>query len=171
MSVPKETTSKYPTHIPYTWPFTLLSWYSYFYAIIHENAISLMFMNQHNGIHWDISNCNFFSIITFYVYKKKRFKHFHVLSLFMTYHRFVTSVTRRVPLVEHELLILSQHMSSTPLFSRVRAVRSLVFCVVFCRSLFVPLFLFLSTIVLSDLLRMTSLVFSNSSLCSFCNCY
>ena len=46
---------------------------------------------------------------------------------------FVTGVTRRV----QELLILPGHMSSPPVFSGVRVARSLVFCVVFCRSLFV----------------------------------
>ena len=59
---------------------------------------------------------------------------------------FVTSVTRRVPLVEQELLTLPEHLSSPLIVSRVRAVWSLVFCVVFCRSLFV---LFLLPMVLS----------------------
>jgi hypothetical protein len=56
--------------------------------------------------------------------------------------RFVTRATRRVPLVDQELLTLPE---LTPVFSGVRVVRSLVFCVVFCRSLFV---IFLLTIVL-----------------------
>ena len=42
-----------------------------------------------------------------------------------------------------ELLTLSEHMSSLPVFSGVRVTRSLVLCVMLCRSLFVPLsFLF-----------------------------
>jgi hypothetical protein len=56
--------------------------------------------------------------------------------------RFVTRATRWVPLVDQELLTLPE---LTPVFSGVRVVRSLVFCVVFCRSLFV---IFLLTIVL-----------------------
>ena len=58
---------------------------------------------------------------------------------------FVTRATRQVPLVEQGLLTLQDHMSS-PNFSWVRVARSLVFCVVFCRSLLV---LFLLAIVLS----------------------
>ena len=49
----------------------------------------------------------------------------------------------------------------TPVFSGVRCARSLVFCVVFCRSLFV---LFLLAIVLSFLPRFTD---SNYSFCIF----
>jgi len=40
----------------------------------------------------------------------------------------VTRLTRRVPLVEQELLILPEHMSSLPVFSGVRVIRSLVLC-------------------------------------------
>jgi len=50
---------------------------------------------------------------------------------------FVTRVTRRMSLVQQELFTLSEHMSSPSILSRVRFGRSLVFCVVFCRSLFV----------------------------------
>ena len=46
---------------------------------------------------------------------------------------------RRVSHVEQELRTLSEHTSSPPLFSGVRVTRSLVFFVMFCRSLFVPL--------------------------------
>ena len=63
--------------------------------------------------------------------------------------RFVTRATRWVPLVDQELLTLPE---LTPVFSGVRIVRSLVFCGVFCRSLFV---IFLLTIVLFVLLRFT----------------
>ena len=51
---------------------------------------------------------------------------------------FVPRVTRRVPLVEQEL---PEHLRSPPVFSGVRVDRFLVFCIVFCTSLFV-LFLF-----------------------------
>ena len=75
----------------------------------------------------------------------------------------VTRVTRRVPLVEQELLTLPEHMNSPPVFSGVRVARSLVFGVVFCRSLF--FFSFLSLCCLScDLrIRITPLVSLNSS--------
>ena len=57
---------------------------------------------------------------------------------------FVRRVIRRVSLVEQWLLIFPEHMSSHPVFSWVRVARSLVFCVVFCRSFFVLLSFFLS---------------------------
>jgi len=56
----------------------------------------------------------------------------------------VIRVTRRVPLVEQELLFLLEYLSSHPVFIGVRVARSLVFCVMFCRSLFVLLFFFFS---------------------------
>ena len=40
-------------------------------------------------------------------------------------------------LVEHELDIFPQNLSSPPVFSGVRVTRSFVLCVMFCRSLFV----------------------------------
>jgi hypothetical protein len=39
--------------------------------------------------------------------------------------------------MEQELLTLPDHMSSPSVFSGVRIAQSLVFCVVFCRLLFV----------------------------------
>ena len=47
-----------------------------------------------------------------------------------------------MPLVEQELLTLPDHLSSPPVCSGVRVARSVVFCVVFCRSLFVLLSFF-----------------------------
>ena len=44
---------------------------------------------------------------------------------------FITRLTRRVPLVEQELLTLPEHLSSPPVFSGVRVTRSLVFYVCF----------------------------------------
>jgi hypothetical protein len=44
---------------------------------------------------------------------------------------FVTRLTRRVPLVEQELLTLPEHMNSSPVFSGVRVTRSLVLYVCF----------------------------------------
>ena len=45
--------------------------------------------------------------------------------------KFVTRLTRRVPLVQQELLTLSEHLSSPPVFSGVRVTRSLVLYVCF----------------------------------------
>jgi hypothetical protein len=56
---------------------------------------------------------------------------------------FVTSVTRRVPLVEQELLTLSEDLSSPPIFSEVPVTRYLVLCVCFCKWLFVRLSFFI----------------------------
>jgi len=52
-------------------------------------------------------------------------------------------LTRRVPHVEHELLSLQEHQNSHPVFNGVHAALSLGFCVMFCRSLFGLLSLFL----------------------------
>ena len=51
--------------------------------------------------------------------------------------RFVTRVTRQVPLLEQEFLTLSENLSSLLVFSGVRVAPSLVLCAMFCRSLFV----------------------------------
>ena len=50
---------------------------------------------------------------------------------------FVTRVARRVPLVVHELLAFPENMGSSPVCSGIRIARSLVFCVIICRSSFV----------------------------------
>jgi hypothetical protein len=49
----------------------------------------------------------------------------NLFSLFQFWSKFV-------PLVEQELFTIPEHLSSPPVFSGVRVVRSLVFCVVFC---------------------------------------
>jgi hypothetical protein len=67
---------------------------------------------------------------------------------------FVTRLTRRVPLLEQDLLTLPKHMSLPPVFTGVRVTRSLVLYVCFldrCLS-FCTLYL---AIVLSVLLRYT----------------
>ena len=58
-------------------------------------------------------------------------KHFPVLSSCMTYHRVCNRLTRRVPLVEQELLTLPDHLSSPPVFCEVCITRYLVLCVCF----------------------------------------
>ena len=65
----------------------------------------------------------------------------HVLSSWMTYHR-MCNKRKKVPRVEQELLTLPGHLSSLPNCSGVRVARSLGFCIILCRSLFVLLFSF-----------------------------
>ena len=81
---------------------------------------------------------------------------------------FGTRLTRRVPLVEQELLTLREHLSSSPTFSGVRVTRSLVLYVCFiCRSLFVLLYFFfwpLCYLFFFDIrILITPLVYSNST--------
>jgi hypothetical protein len=70
----------------------------------------------------------------------------------MTYHRMCNKSNTPGTTHEAELPTLPKHLSSPPVFSGVRFDQSYVFCVVFCRSLFV---LFLLAIVLSVHLRFT----------------
>jgi hypothetical protein len=65
---------------------------------------------------------------------------------------FPPRLTRRMLLVEQELLTLPENLSSPPVFSGVRHARSLVLCVCIVDRSFV---LFILTIVLSVLLRFT----------------
>ena len=58
---------------------------------------------------------------------------------------------RRMPLVEQELGTLPKQPSSPPVFSRVQIAQSLAFCVMYCRSLFVPFPLSLYSVAFLDL--------------------
>ena len=55
---------------------------------------------------------------------------------------FVTRVTLQVLYKEQELFTLPEHLSSPPGFSLVGVAQSLVFCLMYCRSLFVLLSFF-----------------------------
>jgi hypothetical protein len=55
---------------------------------------------------------------------------------------FVTRLTRRVPLVGQELLILPEHLSSSPVLKWGSCCSIFSFICMFCRSLFVLLFFF-----------------------------
>jgi hypothetical protein len=72
-------------------------------------------------------------------------KDFPVLSSFIAHHRVVTKVTRRVPLVEQELISLPEHLSLHPAFSGVRLTRSIfgfmcnVLWIIVCPFLIWPL--------------------------------
>jgi hypothetical protein len=71
---------------------------------------------------------------------------------------FVTRLTRRVPLVERKLPTLPEHKSSTS-FLGFRVARSVVFCVIFCRSLFFYVFFFLWPLCFHSLIYKTHLQF------------
>jgi hypothetical protein len=58
-------------------------------------------------------------------------KHFPSFPYSRLITEFVTRLTRRVPIVEQELLTLPEHLSSPPVFSGVRGTRSLVLWVYF----------------------------------------
>ena len=61
-----------------------------------------------------------------------------LLSWFMTYHRILTSVTRRVPLVEQWVAVYPSGASEfDQVFSAVRVSQLLLLYVVFCGPLFV----------------------------------
>jgi len=85
----------------------------------------------------------------------------HILFRFVSYLRMCSTrfpdyrwssyrlrVIRRVSLVERILPTLPEHLSSHPVLSGVCIAQSLVFCVVFCRSLFVLLAIVLSFLLL-----------------------
>ena len=80
---------------------------------------------------------------------------------------FVTRLTRRLPLVEPELPTLPEHMSSPAVFRGVRVIRFLVLWCMFCRSLFVLLYIFfwpLCCLLFFDIrILLTPLVSSNLS--------
>jgi len=87
-----------------------------------------------------------FIYVIFYLFTHTGVQHdFHV-----TWCLCRLTVTRRVSLVEQEPLNLPEHQSSLPVYIGVRVAWSSVFCVTFCRSMFV---LFLLAIVFPVLLR------------------
>jgi hypothetical protein len=78
-------------------------------------------------------------------------KHFPVLSSFMTYRRFVTRIKRRVPLVEQELLTLSDHTNSPRFLVGFVILVLLVLCVCFVdRCLYFCAFSFVHCVVCSS---------------------
>jgi hypothetical protein len=78
---------------------------------------------------------------------------------------FIIKLTRRVSLVEQELLTLPEHPSSPPVFSGVRVTRSLVLCVCFAdRCLSLCSFSFGHCVVCSSLIyRILHYAFLRSS--------
>jgi len=74
---------------------------------------------------WNICVTNDHGYVPLVVNTSRSFPHSRLIT------GFVTRLTRRVPLVEQELLTLPEHLSSHPLFSGVRVTRSLVLYVCF----------------------------------------
>jgi hypothetical protein len=74
---------------------------------------------------WNICVTNDYGYVPFVVITFRSFPHSWLIT------GFLTRLTRRVPLVEQELLTLPEHLSSPLVFSGVRVTRSLVLCVCF----------------------------------------
>jgi hypothetical protein len=74
---------------------------------------------------WNICVSNDHGYVLLVVNTSRSFPHSWLIT------EFVARLTRRVPLVEQELLTLPEHMSSPPVFSGVRVTRSLVLYVCF----------------------------------------
>ena len=92
---------------------------------------------------WDICVTNEHGYVPLVVNTSRSFPHSRLIT------GFVTRLTRQVPLVDQELLTLSEHLSSPSDFSGVRVTRSLVLYV--CFIVVCPLVHFLLAIVLSVL--------------------
>jgi hypothetical protein len=74
---------------------------------------------------WNICVTNDHGYVPFVENTSRSFSH----SWFIT--GFITRLTRRVPLVEQELLTLPEYLSSPPVLTGVRVTRFLVLCVCF----------------------------------------
>ena len=123
--------------------------------IIYNFTVKLLFLfySENSVIHNYLYNNTFYSAVV--LFEQSHFG-------FIPPQGFI----RQVPLVQQELPTLPEHLSSPPVFSGVFVTQSSVFCVMFCRSLFVLLnFFFLPFCCLSfDLwILITPLVSSNPS--------
>ena len=116
-------------------------------VLLTRKLLNLEFLSwSHHFESFTVATMTWLTVVEYLCHKWTRVcstcrKHFPVLSSFMSYHGFVTRLTRRVPLVEQELLILLEHTSSPPFFSGVCVTRSLVLrvyfvdrCLSFCAS-------------------------------------
>jgi hypothetical protein len=66
------------------------------------------------------------------------------------------TVTRRVSHVEQEVQTLSEHLCLPSVFSGIHIARSLVFCVVLCRRLFVQTKVLFLLAIMFSVLRLTA---------------
>ena len=125
------------------------------YIVVPVNTYPL---RRHTHIHWcqiQSSDCH-----------KTLFPHSWLIT------GFVTRLTQWVPIVEQELLTLPELLSSSPVFSGVRVIRSLVLCVCFVdRYLSFCTFSFGHCVVYSFSILITPLVFSNSFETEFIKMY
>ena len=69
---------------------------------------------------WNICVSNDHGYVSLVVNTSRSFPHSRLIT------GFVTRLTRRVPLMEQELLTIPEHLSSPPVFSAVRVTRSFV---------------------------------------------
>jgi hypothetical protein len=74
---------------------------------------------------WNICVTNYQGYVPLVINTSRSFSHSRLIT------GFVARLTRRVPLVEQELLTLREHLSSPPVFCGVRVTRSLVLYVCF----------------------------------------
>ena len=125
------------------------------YIVVPVNTYPL---RRHTHIHWcqiQSSDCH-----------KTLFPHSWLIT------GFVTRLTQWVPIVEQELLTLPELRSSSPVFSGVRVIRSLVLCVCFVdRYLSFCTFSFGHCVVYSFTILITPFVFSNSFETEFIKMY
>ena len=83
------------------------------------------FMTCHGWPLWNICVTNDHGYVPLVVTTSRSFPHSRLIT------GFVARLTRRVPLMEQELLTLREYMSSPPVFCGVRFTRYLVLCVCF----------------------------------------
>jgi hypothetical protein len=125
-----------------------------FFLVTLKSSLRKVYNRNHDLVNrYEISVSHVTTCVPLVVSTSRSFPHSRLVT------GFVTRVTRRMPLVEQKLLTIPEHLCSPLVFSGFRVARSLFFCVLFCRSLFV---LFLSLCCLSFALRV--LVYLNSSM-------
>jgi hypothetical protein len=106
-------------------------------GLIHSSTLQELFGRHHylvNRYRTSVSQIIMPVMDIYFVFRN----HNPGLSSFMTYHTVCNKSSMMVPIMEQKLITLSEHPSSSP----VCVAQSLVFCVVFCRSLFFPFALF-----------------------------
>jgi len=98
------------------------------FLLVKLNASLRKFCGRHHDLvdHYGISVSNDHRYVPLVVNTSRSFPQSRLVS------EFVTRLTRRVPLVEQELLTLPEHRSSPPHFSGVRVTRYLVLYVHVC---------------------------------------
>ena len=100
--------------------------------------IHILFTNSHcccNGLLTVTLKMEYYIVYVCWLNYKYTLHNWCIISI-IAWHFWFCGITRRVPLVEQELLTLIGYLSSSTVFSGVHVVRSLDFCVMFCRPLF-----------------------------------